>query len=84
MELTFTLGPGDRFPGFTAEPNECWALICSNLLRALTVTDADLHGALARTPWKSLVASLVMCRSHRGADGLRKFGVALTFVDFDE
>ena len=31
--------PGDRSPGFTAEPGECWALVYSNLLQSTHCTE---------------------------------------------
>ena len=35
--------PGDRSPGFTAEPNRCWALIYSKQLQSTHCSEAPSY-----------------------------------------
>jgi diadenosine tetraphosphatase ApaH/serine/threonine PP2A family protein phosphatase len=68
--------PGDRHPGFTAEPGECWQMIYDKQPQADQLPrGALMDRALVLTPWRPLVAGVWSCPHHLdGLTGLREFG----------
>jgi len=67
--------PGDRSPGFMAEPGRCWALVYSRQLQSTHCQEAPAYTGRWFTPKGDKWFRVWACHEHlEGLTGIRQFG----------